>query len=237
MPSTARSICPTLFPTCRWSTCASNPRHSHRVLARRRRHPQRLRGRELHRRAGGGGRAGSGRVSAALLGQVTARPGGARARREQGRLGRAAAGRPRARRIAAARLRQLRGAGGRGGGERTATCGCRAWCAPSTAARRSIPTRVVAQMQSGIIFGASAALYGEITLKGGRVEQTNFGDYRMLRINESPVIEVHLVKNAEPPGGMGEPGTSAVMPAIANAVFAATGKRVRKLPISTALAG
>ena len=99
------------------------------------------------------------------------------------------------------------------------------------------PDGIVAQMQSGIIFGASAALYGEITLKDGRVQQTNFGDYRVLRINESPVIEVYLVKNAEAPGGMGEPGTAAVMPAIANAVFAATGRRVRKLPISTALAG
>ena len=99
------------------------------------------------------------------------------------------------------------------------------------------PDGIVAQMQSGIIFGASAALYGEITLKDGRVQQTNFGDYRVLRINESPAIEVHLVKSAEAPGGMGEPGTAAVMPAIANAVFAATGKRVRKLPISVALAG
>ncbi|MBP2648882.1 MAG: aldehyde dehydrogenase [Gemmatimonadetes bacterium] len=99
------------------------------------------------------------------------------------------------------------------------------------------PDGIVAQMQSGIIFGASAALYGEITLKNGRVQQSNFGDYRVLRINESPAIEVHLVRNTEAPGGMGEPGTAAVMPAIANAVFAATGKRVRKLPISTALAG
>ncbi len=99
------------------------------------------------------------------------------------------------------------------------------------------PHIIEAQMQSGIIFGASGALYGEITLKDGRVEQGNFHNYRALRMNESPVIEVHLVRSTEEPGGMGEPGTSAVMPAIANAVFAATGKRVRKLPISTALAG
>ena len=99
------------------------------------------------------------------------------------------------------------------------------------------PDIIVAQMQGGIIFGASAALHGEITLKDGRVEQSNFHDYRILRMNESPVIEVHLVNNAEAPGGMGEPGTSAVMPAIANAVFAATGTRVRRLPISRALAG
>ena len=99
------------------------------------------------------------------------------------------------------------------------------------------PHIIEAQMQSGIVFGASGALYGEITLKDGRVEQGNFHNYRVLRMNESPVIEVYLVKNTEAPGGMGEPGTSAVMPAIANAVFAATGTRVRKLPISTALAG
>jgi len=82
-----------------------------------------------------------------------------------------------------------------------------------------------------VIFGVSAALYGEITLKNGRVEQSNFDTYRVLRNNEAPVVEVHIIKSKEDPGGMGEPGTSAVMPAIANAVFAATGKRVRKLPI------
>jgi isoquinoline 1-oxidoreductase beta subunit len=92
------------------------------------------------------------------------------------------------------------------------------------------PDTVQAQIQSGIIFGATAALYGEITLKEGRVEQTNFDTYQMLRINEAPAIEVHIVKSQEPPGGMGEIGTSAVVPAIANAIFAATGKRLRKMP-------
>jgi isoquinoline 1-oxidoreductase beta subunit len=89
-------------------------------------------------------------------------------------------------------------------------------------------------MESGIIFGITAALFGEITIKDGRVEQGNFDDYRMLRINEAPLIEVHLVKSTKAPGGVGEPGTSAVMPAVANAIFAATGKRVRKLPINSA---
>ena len=84
-----------------------------------------------------------------------------------------------------------------------------------------------------LIFGITAALYGEITIKDGRVEQGNFDTYRMLRINEAPTIEVYIVKSSEPPGGMGEPGTSAVVPAIANAVFAATGKRLRKMPINT----
>ena len=96
------------------------------------------------------------------------------------------------------------------------------------------PDTVKAQMESGIIFGITAALFGEITIKDGRVEQANFDDYRMLRINEAPLIEVHLVKSTEAPGGVGEPGTSAVMPAVANAIFAATGKRIRKLPINSA---
>ncbi|QOG19240.1 xanthine dehydrogenase family protein molybdopterin-binding subunit [Bradyrhizobium sp. SEMIA] len=97
------------------------------------------------------------------------------------------------------------------------------------------PDTVQAQIQSGIIFGATAALYGEITLKGGRVEQTNFDTYQMLRMNEAPAIEVHIARSTEPPGGMGETGTSAIVPAIANAVYAATGKRLRKMPIDPAL--
>src|SRR5262245_37459459 len=97
------------------------------------------------------------------------------------------------------------------------------------------PDTVQAQIQSGIIFGVTAALYGEITLKNGRVEQTNFDTYQMLRMNEAPAIEVHVIKSTEPPGGMGETGTAAVVPAIANAIFAATGKRLRNMPIDPAL--
>jgi isoquinoline 1-oxidoreductase subunit beta len=96
------------------------------------------------------------------------------------------------------------------------------------------PDTVKSQMESGIIFGITAALFGEITIKDGRVEQGNFDDYRMLRIDEAPLIEVHLVKSTEPPGGIGEPGTSAVIPAVTNAIFAATGKRIRKLPVNSA---
>ncbi len=96
------------------------------------------------------------------------------------------------------------------------------------------PDTVRAQIQSAIMFGITAALYGEITLKGGRVEQTNFDTYQILRMNEAPAIEVYIVQSSEPPGGMGEPGTSAIVPAVANAIFAATGKRLRKLPIDTA---
>jgi isoquinoline 1-oxidoreductase beta subunit len=98
------------------------------------------------------------------------------------------------------------------------------------------PDTVRAQIQSAIIFGITAALHGQITLKDGRVEQTNFDTYQMLRMNEAPAIEVHIVQNAEPPGGMGECGTSCIVPAIANAIFAATGDRLRKMPIdATAL--
>src|ERR1700751_1027726 len=93
------------------------------------------------------------------------------------------------------------------------------------------PNTVQAQLQSGIMFGTTAALYGEITLKGGRVEQTNFDNYQMVRMDAAPDIEGHVFGSSEPPGGMGEAGSSAVVPAIANAIFAATGKRMRKMPI------
>jgi isoquinoline 1-oxidoreductase beta subunit len=93
------------------------------------------------------------------------------------------------------------------------------------------PDTVRAQIEGAITFGVTAALYGEITLKDGRVEQANFDTYRMIRMDEAPAVEVHLVKSSEFPGGMGEPGTSAVAPAITNAIFAATGTRLRKLPI------
>jgi len=104
------------------------------------------------------------------------------------------------------------------------------WCAVDCGVQVN-PDTIRAQMESGIVFGLSAALHGQITIKDGRVEQTNFGDYRVLRINEAPRIQVDLVKNLEAPGGIGEPGTSCVMPALTNAVFAATGRRIRKLPI------
>jgi isoquinoline 1-oxidoreductase beta subunit len=96
------------------------------------------------------------------------------------------------------------------------------------------PDTVQAQVQSGVIFGITAALYGEIGLKNGRVQQSNFDTYQMLRMNEAPAIEVHIVQNSEPPGGMGECGTSLIVPAVANAIFAATGKRLRKMPVDVA---
>jgi len=94
------------------------------------------------------------------------------------------------------------------------------------------PQQVEAQMQSAIVYALSAALYGQITFKDGKVEQGNFDDYPVLRMEETPRIEVHIVKSDEPPGGVGEPGTPPAAPAVANAVFAATGKRVRDLPFS-----
>ena len=95
------------------------------------------------------------------------------------------------------------------------------------------PEIVKRQVESAIVYGLSAALYGKITFKDGRVEQSNFHDYPVLRIDEMPKVEVHIVASSEPPGGMGEPGLPPLAPAVANAIFAATGKRLRKLPIDS----
>jgi isoquinoline 1-oxidoreductase beta subunit len=94
------------------------------------------------------------------------------------------------------------------------------------------PDIIAAQMEGGIGFGLGAILYGAITLKDGQVEQGNFNGYRVLRINEMPKVEVHIVPSAEPPTGVGEPGVAPLGPAVANAIFAATGKRSYVLPIS-----
>jgi isoquinoline 1-oxidoreductase beta subunit len=93
------------------------------------------------------------------------------------------------------------------------------------------PGIVEAQLSGSIVAGLTAALYGEITIEKGRVKQRNFNDYRMLRMSEMPEIRVHIVMNHEPPGGVGEPGVPPIAPAVANALFTLTGKRVRKLPI------
>jgi isoquinoline 1-oxidoreductase beta subunit len=94
------------------------------------------------------------------------------------------------------------------------------------------PLTVEAQLQSAIAFGLSAALHGQITFKDGRVQQSNFHDYPVLRMNEMPLVEVHLVPGGERPTGVGEPGTPPLAPAVANALFALTGKRARTLPLS-----
>jgi isoquinoline 1-oxidoreductase beta subunit len=93
------------------------------------------------------------------------------------------------------------------------------------------PDTVEAQIESAVVFGLSAALYGEITIRGGRVQQTNFHDYRMLRMDETPAVDVHLVGSDEPSTGIGEPGVPPVAPALCNALFALTGKPIRRLPI------
>jgi isoquinoline 1-oxidoreductase beta subunit len=93
------------------------------------------------------------------------------------------------------------------------------------------PDTIKAQMESGIVFGLSAALYGEITFENGRVNQSNFHDYPLLRMNEMPVVEVAIVPSEEKSGGVGEPGVPPIAPAVCNAIFAATGKRIRRLPI------
>jgi isoquinoline 1-oxidoreductase subunit beta len=94
------------------------------------------------------------------------------------------------------------------------------------------PDTVAAQMEGGIVFGLTAALKGRVTLEKGRVKQSNFHDYKLLTMREMPVVEVHIVPSTMEPGGVGEPGTPPIAPAVANAVFAATGKRIRNLPIA-----
>lgn len=92
------------------------------------------------------------------------------------------------------------------------------------------PDTVRAQVESAIVFGLTAALYGEITIKEGRVVQNNFNDYPMLRMKDMPIIEVHIVPSTEEPTGIGEPGTPPLAPAVANATYALTKKRIRRLP-------
>jgi isoquinoline 1-oxidoreductase beta subunit len=97
------------------------------------------------------------------------------------------------------------------------------------------PDGALAQMQGGMLFGLSAALYGEITLGQGRVVQTGFGDYPQLRIDAVPQVEVEFLQSDAPLGGLGEPGVPPAAPALANAIFAATGKRLRELPLQRTL--
>jgi isoquinoline 1-oxidoreductase beta subunit len=98
------------------------------------------------------------------------------------------------------------------------------------------PEGVRAQMESGIVYGLSAALFGRITLKEGRVQQSNFHDYRVVRMNEAPAIEVHIVPSSEKSGGAGEPGTPPIAPAVGNALFVLTNRRFRRLPFELSAA-
>lgn len=97
------------------------------------------------------------------------------------------------------------------------------------------PDTIRAQIEGGLIFGLTAALYGEITIDKGRVQQSNFNDYRMLRIDQTPKIDIHLIKSGEAPGGIGETGVTAGPPALRNAIYAATGVALRRLPIDRSL--
>jgi isoquinoline 1-oxidoreductase beta subunit len=95
------------------------------------------------------------------------------------------------------------------------------------------PQTIERQIEGAIVYGLSAALYGRISFKDGRIEQGNFNDYPVLRMSEMPRVEVHIVPSSENPGGIGEPGTPPIAPAVANALYALTGKRLRSLPFDT----
>jgi isoquinoline 1-oxidoreductase beta subunit len=95
------------------------------------------------------------------------------------------------------------------------------------------PDMVKAQVEGGLVFGLTAALFDEITIEGGQTQQSNFNNYPMMRINDMPRVEVHIVPSHESPGGCGEPPVPSIAPAVANAIFAATGKRLRRLPFQT----
>ena len=105
------------------------------------------------------------------------------------------------------------------------------WCAIDCGFAAN-PSGVIMQMESAINYGLTAAMYGEITFANGKVEQSNFHDYQILRINEAPEIFVTILNSGEAMGGAGEPGTPPIAPAVVNAIYAASGKRVRKLPIT-----
>jgi isoquinoline 1-oxidoreductase beta subunit len=94
------------------------------------------------------------------------------------------------------------------------------------------PDTVLAQIESSVIFGLSALMWGEINIQGGRVQQTNFDNYRVARINEVPRIDVYVIDSEEAPGGIGEPATALVAPAVCNAIYTATGRRLRSLPLA-----
>jgi isoquinoline 1-oxidoreductase beta subunit len=94
------------------------------------------------------------------------------------------------------------------------------------------PKTVQGQVEGGVLFGLTAALYGEITIENGRVQQRNFGDYKPIRMSGAPPIEIYLTVNREKPGGMGEAPTAGIAPALLNAVYAACGVRARQLPLS-----
>ena len=187
--------------------------------------------RDLHRRDGARGRCGPLSVSPQAAEQASSSSGGAGSGRREGRLGQAAA-RGRGRGIAVVECfggwtAEVAEVSIENGQPRVHRVVCAVDCGTVVN-----PQQVEAQMQSAIVYALSAALYGHITFKDGKVEQGNFDDYPVMRMAESPRIEVYIVPSAENPGGVGEPGTPTAAPAVANAIFALTGKRIRDLPFS-----
>ena len=94
------------------------------------------------------------------------------------------------------------------------------------------PDTVVAQIESSVLFGYSALMWGQINIQNGRVQQTNFHDYRVARINDAPRVDAYVIDSSEAPGGIGEPATALVAPAVCNAIYTATGRRLRSLPLA-----
>ena len=115
----------------------------------------------------------------------------------------------------------------------TFSCVHKVWCAVDCGVIVN-PAIVQAQMESGIIYGLTAALFGQINIEGGRAVQSNFNDYEMVRMRDAPEIEVVLVPSGDAPGGVGEPGVPPIAPAVTNALFALAGRRVRELPVRLA---
>ncbi len=165
-----------------------------------------------------------------LLSQAAALVVGAGCRGSQGELGRTAGG-AFPRRGADVGLRYLSRSGRRDFLEGDKLKVHRIVCAVDCGQMVN-PGIVQAQAEGGIIFGLTAALFSEINVVNGKVQEQNFDKYRLLRINEAPTIEIHLLNSDEKPGGMGEPTVALVAPAVCNAIYAATKKRLRKLPIT-----
>ena len=224
------------IPNVRVEYTETRSRHSVRLLAIGRRLVQRLRGRSVRRRAGDDGGQGSVSVPARPARQAPAPSRRCWSWRRRRRAG--------ARRCRAGRGRGIAlmecfgsivGAGRRGVGRRSGAVRVhKIVCAVDTGWVIN-PDTIKAQMEGGIVYGLTAALKGEITIQNGRVVQRHFSDYQMLRHNEMPEIEVHIVPSAETPGGIGEPSTALAAGSLVNAVYAATGKRIYRLPIKPAM--
>ena len=219
------------FPEPARGIRADGARRPALVLAFGRSFAERIFHRSIHRRDCSCGRQGPRRIPPFVADQTAAPARRAGSRSGESRLGLAAAARRASRRGDHELLRQLRRAGGRG------LDGCERQAAGASN-RRGGGLR--SHGESGhhpppgrrcVVYGLSAALHEKITFRNGRVEQSNFDDYPMLRMDEMPRVEVHIVPSTEAPGGIGEPGLPPATPAVVNAIFAATGKRVRTLPI------